>query len=1712
MDASNLYATLGLGRNATQAEIKKQYYKLAREHHPDKQKDSNGDAGERFKHISYAYDILINDESRKEYDESGADIDATEEIFGELPESGIRQSDIYKKMVIGWTREYNPHIIVNNVGVVIEIVSASLSEAKSPIHRVPSVPQANHYELFIGNKGVNSKNIIPIINDFTDHDMEPIVSTDIEHDDTMDSIIRKKWIETFVPIPEIPQIISTDSLSKAMSEIASLHDSIIQNDPISDVKITSDKGICTITFSSAKGKSYSYTEPTFTPSPKSTIKTDNCKVCKKEFGIFRWRYNCYTCGNFICSDCLNNDTNSMYGVYEKVDVCDLCNFTSRLWMLRKFVKNNTDNFSSCDNVDILLQCVSYLSVSRSDTILTEGFKKLVQKVIEANIPELIIRYANTTDNKLVELIRQLIDEGKYKHAWHYSNLIGPAGWNKYAKEANLFGLICLKRLYLGTDFLSVVMRLLVNNVKNNDVFKFYGLFLKKAYVNVRDYLHRMKDYELSDIMIIIKFLDSNFRIEWGYNSRFSDTVNYCSMMMNRVTTIEKWFKTLQLKPININLILPFIFTQQKEYYDNIEPIEKKYIKEKNYMFAILCYKLRNTMSKDMKSIQSYLIEQIKLGEYEYAEYITTLCLTFDELSDICWDRKEYVMALRAYLRLGNYDTILQKARQLSQEGNHDICYLYHLTVLRHNASLSLPIINYYVKNSTKTLGEKIEMLKSGVLRFKNPFGNWTLQTHLMILDLMEISHSAMYDAVKRINSFVMKPQQADNIKKKYIAYCHMRYAKVKSALYEQNGIAIVDAMKDFTENDHDVITQLIADVSGKGGIKSVTPSFRALLYLVRSIDNRNIKQIGKSVHDLRYALLEHPSDDMVEAVIHLLEDKSFRQDIINYQDTSNIFMDLSAGPIQFGNKLKPTRFLRLLEKYDTELLDKKPLDAAYTYADLTAAVGDPIAIISCCFMACVNLIRHINTGSITDAEKYAYWKLIKSICRDIYFLSMKFVTPSMQIYVYRIILTIYRDAGISCHSIGCRRGGSQKMIDDIDEIFIKEITNGVTRMVRVIPLVSFPLYGSYDTLYSEIMTRKLTLQFLMKMEEKNDALLPSHIINYYLFEGTWKGWAPELDFAERRTKAMVSLLKSKGWKMEFVQDVLNWPMIKREDGWMSDKVEPLIIPGKGFARMEGFEINTKTGKIKLLLREPATDGGGIFGIGAKPIEKDKLFNMDDVLDIMQSGTGGAIFTLDQPDTEKLDHPFQEMKYAPKGIGMTNYLGTLLHTDYLLKMFTAEIEINSNPPFESRPINEGVLKRLPKDLQDAIKLKRHNPSGRPHRFWIQAGDVIFYEEHKDNVIRITFDEVPMSVQKHMMKYNADGLLVDDEEDKDDTPEGEFARKFTENYVEIGEYFPEFLRLRELVKLGTANRMIGNIVRGIRDKKDNISHFLPKIREVLNKMRSQFTYPLNTSDRRESEFQRILRDNGVQEYQVSYSEISKVRSSISNQLASADESIIAQVTEAINKSFETSIDSSWTRYWLDSRKLDEFVDHIGKDVKRVNNIYYERLKGTIDAWGINIEEQDLKMENNGECVWVPAAFNSMPASTTSSAIKVYGGVNLMANARSGGTGTGGSGGSTGGTGGMGGSGAPPPPPPARPRYVESMDASGKITGTCYGVSNTGTEHKIFEIRHNLNPTANTRTYYRPYGEGNTHHVTVHNATGRGSGGHFVKPRDGGRSTKY
>ncbi|MCX6865485.1 MAG: DnaJ domain-containing protein, partial [Verrucomicrobia bacterium] len=72
VEFKDYYSTLGIARDASDADIKKAFRKLARKYHPDVAKDK-GSAEAKFKEINEANEVLGDPEKRRKYDRLGTD-------------------------------------------------------------------------------------------------------------------------------------------------------------------------------------------------------------------------------------------------------------------------------------------------------------------------------------------------------------------------------------------------------------------------------------------------------------------------------------------------------------------------------------------------------------------------------------------------------------------------------------------------------------------------------------------------------------------------------------------------------------------------------------------------------------------------------------------------------------------------------------------------------------------------------------------------------------------------------------------------------------------------------------------------------------------------------------------------------------------------------------------------------------------------------------------------------------------------------------------------------------------------------------------------------------------------------------------------------------------------------------------------------------------------------------------------------------------------------------------------------------------------------------------------------------------------------------------------------------------------------------------------------------------------------------------------------
>src|SRR6187200_3259003 len=91
MDFIDYYKILKLDRNATEADIKKAYRKLARELHPDLNPNDK-EAHKKFQQVNEANEVLSDPEKRKKYDQYGKDWQHADELEKMRRQQGRYQS------------------------------------------------------------------------------------------------------------------------------------------------------------------------------------------------------------------------------------------------------------------------------------------------------------------------------------------------------------------------------------------------------------------------------------------------------------------------------------------------------------------------------------------------------------------------------------------------------------------------------------------------------------------------------------------------------------------------------------------------------------------------------------------------------------------------------------------------------------------------------------------------------------------------------------------------------------------------------------------------------------------------------------------------------------------------------------------------------------------------------------------------------------------------------------------------------------------------------------------------------------------------------------------------------------------------------------------------------------------------------------------------------------------------------------------------------------------------------------------------------------------------------------------------------------------------------------------------------------------------------------------------------------------------------------
>ena len=524
--------------------------------------------------------------------------------------------------------------------------------------------------------------------------------------------------------------------------------------------------------------------------------------------------------------------------------------------------------------------------------------------------------------------------------------------------------------------------------------------------------------------------------------------------------------------------------------------------------------------------------------------------------------------------------------------------------------------------------------------------------------------------------------------------------------------------------------------------------------------------------------------------LHEITPTNFLQCLHLAEDDILVPPDIEArcweGVIVEGVDMKMFLKYELAVKKLMETKKWPPVKVAFFYYDLIFACKTAPQLLVTLITSAQWFARQMSLPNSDDTVQYSCKKMILRLTNLAAALSFEFgIHPHLQYYVARMVL------GLQFYACCKAPFGSQD-----DATTIGEHLNWLVASGRLCPLHKMPIISPTESVILHVISQDLYSEYLLTLQDELPLQMrpmSESILRYHIYENHWLKRCELQDGDGLRLTAMTELLHAEDWSWDGVQRLLQWNLVPLDsEGWLvSDHqlLEP--VASSGIHQLVGLKINKHNFSIKPLTRKQT---------GRLP----SLLCLQDIAIGFTIDSPGCFFSL-EPVTpqETRFHPFFKQIFGPKGLQASRFLNTLFHTDYLLKQLSTGFEISSYPPFHKRPVHEGLLRGLPNELQKVLlSIPSRGPSlSRAHRLWIQADAMEYDVQENDDSVLWLFGDVNMTVRCKPVFHSQDGELQDQDvlRPDPDSPEGQFVADFTKHYDQIGKYFPEFLRLKELCKV-------------------------------------------------------------------------------------------------------------------------------------------------------------------------------------------------------------------------------------------------------------------------------------------------------------------------
>lgn len=802
------------------------------------------------------------------------------------------------------------------------------------------------------------------------------------------------------------------------------------------------------------------------------------------------------------------------------------------------------------------------------------------------------------------------------------------------------------------------------------------------------------------------------------------------------------------------------------------------------------------------------------------------------------------------LGANSYDLLQNMAKELHNHGHHELAF-----------NVTSPLLAKSNDEASNKQQLKLHLLASSILKSLAQGYQRTLEEKLSFALASKEAYSAAMNITARSNIEISGNRERDienlvhqlhELKKGKHDELVSQYTENLESLWKrQDFLGVLSYLKE--------ISSLKSDIGGDPSLKAfekflttkerelfMLPSNHHALQFLRCVLHLKEKEVDSGLADLELVAWNSPHSNIsIEAIIgvylHVLGDQKSRlysyatlKDVLQSGSKTLLFsppqkVEEKSQHLLFpsDSELNPpfrenwpafsaagseSRCHRKYEKAVLKNYDEKrwtEMDVAWAYVDEIPGCTHPAEMVVCHLHAAMWMAKQLDPKTEIDSSTLCGLKcIIMKLLKTAFSIAVNFLNPGMQLYVIRLVIGIMRKLALM--------PDSKLVLKDEDTAYLQVLLKKLVKLSQLFPFWEPPAVSVSEAVMLSIITANLHSSFIFGLQILNPAHSPltNTDLKYQLYENDLLSILPLENSSDSHARAMEDLLKSQGRSWNDVVQTMSSPLTLRDSqGWIIQSPD-LGVPQQ-YSEMTGFVIDTRGGhpSIKLLVVE-ADPRNGRMG----------LFSQEDISTMIQLDNlqMQLFFSLDPPDHDfdKRFHPFQQWRYATEKIKDTEVLKTMFTADYLMKSFTVGSDVSALPPFKQRPCEKGLTKDLPQKLKEAIRSIDERGGiqsmkiSSAYRFWIEAKEMKYSLQQNGSKIECHFGEMEMIVKCHSLVRHNDGKLSDSDEDfSPHTPQAQFAKDMTDNYTELGHYFPVFARLQQLSKLQVFVNMLQPILKGL-----------------------------------------------------------------------------------------------------------------------------------------------------------------------------------------------------------------------------------------------------------------------------------------------------------